>query len=64
MALMSERIKANAVAYPNEIALTLNGKNLTYSQLQTEIDVAIHKCSSFNLKRNDSVALVLPNLIG
>ncbi len=63
MTLMSERIKANAVNYPNEIALSLNGKHLSFSNLQIEIDLAVYKCRALNLKSNDRVALVLPNLI-
>lgn len=63
MALMSDRIKENTLYSPDEIALSLNGKHLSFSSLQSEIDLAIPKCIALNLKSGDRVALVLPNLI-
>jgi len=63
MSLLVDRIQKNAMDYPNEIALTLNDKHISYRQLDQLIVEATHKCDALGLQSNDKVALVLPNII-
>jgi len=63
MTLMVDRLQYNADHYPNEIALTLNGKHISYHQLMTMIKETIQKCDALGLHRNDRVALILPNIV-
>lgn len=63
MTLLVNRVHQNAIDYPNEIALTLNEKHISYHQLDQLIQQATHKCISLGLHANDKVALVLPNII-
>ena len=63
MTLLVDRVHQNAIDYPNEIALTLNDKHVSYYQLDILIQEATHKCDALGLQTNDKVALVLPNII-
>lgn len=63
MPSMTELVFSIGRQYPNEIALTLNGKHLTYACLMADIETAKRKCLTLGLKSKDKVALVLPNII-
>ncbi len=63
MSLLLDQVHFNAINYPNEIALTLNGNSLRYDELDQLIHEAIHKCDALGLHPNDRVALVLPNIV-
>ncbi len=62
MPSMTDHILSIGNQYPDEIALTLNGKHQTYGQLITEIENAKKKCLALGLKSGDVAALVLPNV--
>lgn len=62
MPLISERVFHIAKSYPDEIALTQNGRHWTYGTLSQAIHKAQRKLRSLGLKSGDKIALVLPNM--
>lgn len=60
---MTNNLRKIASKHPHEIALSLHGKHVSYNQLITKIDEAKNKCLHANIKPNDKVAIMLPNII-
>lgn len=63
MNLLVDRVHQNAIDFPNDIALTLNERHVSYCELDKLIQQAAHKCVALGLQSNDKVALILPNII-
>jgi len=59
---MSDKLRKVALKYPNQIALSLHGKHLTYKQLISKIDETKYKCLHANIQPYDKVAIMLPNI--
>ena len=58
----ASRLLATATAYPNEIATRLNGKTVTYGELNLRIAKAVTALKAMNLRPGQRVALALANL--
>lgn len=58
----ASRLLATATAYPNEIATRLNGKTVTYGELNLRIAKAVTALKAMNLHPGQRVALALANL--
>ncbi len=60
---MFDKIKPNINEYPNDIALSLDGIDVTFEQLNEKIKQARAKLISLGVKEYDKVALILPNIV-
>ncbi len=58
-----ENLKESTAKYPNNMALSFMGYETTYSQLSTMVDKMAACFLDFGIKKGDSVALLLPNVI-
>lgn len=59
---MYQKIADIAKLHPHEIALSCNNKHMSYESLFEHIEIATYKCLHANIKPNDKVALLLPNI--
>lgn len=55
--------EAQVVRFPDVIALTFNRENLTYSTLNTRVNMLAHELLAYNLGSNKLVAMLLPRSI-
>lgn len=58
-----ENLQDSTATYPNNMALSFMGYEITYSQLSTMVDKMAACFTDFGIKKGDSVALLLPNVI-
>ena len=56
-------LKRSAERFPNRMALNFQGYEITFSQLQTMVDNFSACLHDFGVRKGDSVAILLPNMI-
>jgi len=60
---LTENLKESVAKYPDNMALSFMGYEVTYSQLNTMVDKMAACFIDFGITKGDSVALLLPNVI-
>ncbi len=59
---MYDQVKISAYKYPNNIAISYEGKKIYYKDLQKKIDVLANAFYSYGIKKGDIVTICLPNM--
>jgi long-chain acyl-CoA synthetase len=60
---LPEYLKRSADAYPNKMALTFQGYPVSFAKLNDMVDRFATCLTDFGVKKGDSVAILLPNVI-
>src|SRR4030042_4033323 len=60
---LPEYLERSAKEFPNNRALSFQGYHLTYRQLKDMVDRMATCLADFGIKKDDRVAILLPNLI-
>ncbi len=60
---LPEFLERSAEKFPNHIALIFQGYKITYRQLNEMVNAFAACLRDFNIKKGDSVAILLPNII-
>lgn len=62
-ACLPEFLKRSAAEFPQKMALSFMGYKITYAQLQDMVDRFATGLHNFGIRKGDSVAILLPNVI-
>ena len=60
---LPEFLKRSAEAFPDKMALTFQGYQISFSKLNEMVDRFAACLTDFGVKKGDSVAILLPNVI-
>jgi long-chain acyl-CoA synthetase len=60
---LPEFLDRSAADFPNRMALLFQGYKITYQQLQTMVNKMAHAFQDMGIRKGDSVAILLPNVI-
>ncbi len=59
---LSKRVYQTAAKHPNTVALTFQGKKITYKELVANVDLTAKSLSALGVKKGDRVTVCLPNM--
>lgn len=59
---MYDQVKISAYKYPNNIAISYEGKKINYKSLQRKIDILANSFYSYGIRKGDIVTICLPNI--
>ena len=60
---LSDFLERSAEQFPNNMALLFQGYKVTYRELKNMVDCFATVLADFGIKKGDSVAILLPNVI-